>query len=91
VAMDELKQVLVITVPMVSLTERPHRRALVGLEALDEAYTVLLGRGFHGAGVEHLVVEVDILEVFELLVFVFDPEVGGVFDLSRCHGGVGVL
>jgi hypothetical protein len=55
---------------------------------LDEADAVLLGRGFHGAGVEHFVVEVDILEVFEVLILVFDPEVAGVFGLSRCHGGV---
>lgn len=76
---------------MGSLTERPHRRTLVRLEALDEADAVLCGRGLHGADIEGLVVEVDIFEVFEVLLPVFDPEVTGVFGLSRCHVGVGVL
>lgn len=53
---------------MSALTERPERRALVRLEALDEADAVLCGGRFHRAGVECFVVEVDILEVLEVLV-----------------------
>jgi hypothetical protein len=68
-----------------SLTERPHRGFSVGLEALDETDTVLLSCGFHRADIEDLVVEADILEVFDVLILVFDPEVAGVFCLSRCH------
>ena len=58
------------------LTERPHRGTLVRFEALDEADTVLLRRGFHGAGVERFVVDVDIFEVLELLLGILDTEVG---------------
>jgi hypothetical protein len=58
---------------------------------LDETDAVLLGRGFHGAGVEHFVVEVDILEVFEVLILVFDPKVAGVLCLPRRHVEAGLL
>jgi hypothetical protein len=73
-----------------SLTERPHRGAPVGLEALNEADAVLLGRGFHGADVERFVMDRDILEVLEVLLLVFDPKVAGVFCLSRCHVDAGI-
>jgi len=82
-------------VPCVSaiglLTERPHRRTLVCLEALDETDAVLLSRGFHSTGVEHLIVEADILKMFEVLVLVFDPKVAGVFRLSRSHVDASIL
>lgn len=74
-----------------SLTERPHRGFSVGLEALDETDAVLLSCGFHGADVEHFVVEADIFKVFDVLILIFDPKVAGVFCLSRCHVDVGML
>jgi hypothetical protein len=89
---DELVLVsLLLLCSMSSLTERPHRGAPVGLEALDEADAVLLGRGFHGADVERFVVDRDILEVFEVLLLVLDLEVAGVFCLSRRHVDTGML
>jgi hypothetical protein len=68
------------------LTERPHRSSLVHLEALYEANAVFLGRSLHGAGVERFVVEVDVFEVLEVLVCIFDAKICLLVSLLGSHG-----
>lgn len=68
------------------LTERPKRSFLVRFEALDETDAVFLRGGLQGAGIEVLVVDVDILETLEVLLSALDPKVTGSRHLLRSHG-----